>query len=974
MTHLNTSYQLPVRTGTSPMEDAIVQQVEWYMGQVNLEKDEFLKQKMDDDLWVSLDVILNFPKMIRMGVTDKRRVATLLNARSTVVEVDEKAARIRPAWARRSSLVIHNVPLGTRRDQIAALFHIPSPTADPNSTVPPPASHPAGLVTIQPLADSVWVAMFDSPSGAEAALPLVLHKSVDGQEITAETHVENVLPPARSDLQPARNQSSVYQSSNNVHHDPSNPSHQSYPQMPPMMSAPMMNGQMMTPVPMPLPVMHPSPELHHQYTYTHAAATYMAPQGYAPPGVPVPSAYIGAHRGVPHGYVMSYHHQPMSYEQQAHIAQSHPMPASQAPNRDNPTMMPAASIPEDISNGQVPNGFHSTSGASNGAVSAQNSHNDGTNGKEFIREQSTIQIHADSAALPQLGHQVYSTGMQIATIPGQPIETPMAPVSVRDQDMRAASRPAMDGHFGAVMVDSPRPMYNRNRGSMSGGNRDRAHPKNFHEGGSRQGTRSMANGEGRSGPHRKGKKGNRNSMRHGGHGQHDRQVDARPKENRGEGSGSDTGNREDRRNAKEEKPRTEPNFASMNFPPLPGGQNLYPRVPASSNKKTVDREASAPEPAVPKPVAAMTIPAIIPEPVESSSATPGSPISSDRPPAALDIKNDPGVSRKNSGQADLELEGTSRSYSDTTMESDRVVEPTVLEKKPAEGKNQSQASPSPMSYAAILRSKKPTAHPLSVSTRSNSEGALSTGANETDVAFGPSQSNGSLKDKERVGKKKKNNGHRSADSSDGFDKHSGSSGSANALVKVSSKSSSGFGSGQPAEGATKDGLSKAKSVIENSRARSVWANKPKSLFQAAPVAPAMRPTTPQQTLKSQKVTSPVSSHEEEKDQSGEAGKTQLLNSAVVKRDATEAAEKDKLRSVSAHPCDSADRNSFGDDEGGRELSEDNQISSGAKERSATGDQAPNGSAKGAWATGGPRSWPKTKSHVKVAKNTTVSES
>ncbi|PXF42468.1 La-related protein 4 [Gracilariopsis chorda] len=236
MTHLNTNHHLPVRTGASPMEDAIVQQVEWYMGRVNLEKDGFLKQKMDDDLWVSLDVILSFPKMIRMGVTDKRRVATLLNARSTVVEVDEKTARIRPAWARRSTLVIHNVPVATRREQVAALFHIPSPTADPNSTVPPSMTHPAGLVSIQLYTDTVWVAMFDSPSGAEAALPLVMHKTINGQEVIAEVHVENALPPARSDLQQARSQ--VYQPTPNVHHDPANSNHPSYPQMPPIMSAP----------------------------------------------------------------------------------------------------------------------------------------------------------------------------------------------------------------------------------------------------------------------------------------------------------------------------------------------------------------------------------------------------------------------------------------------------------------------------------------------------------------------------------------------------------------------------------------------------------------------------------------------------------------------------------------------------------------------------------------------------------------
>ncbi|KAI0566952.1 hypothetical protein FGB62_5g020 [Gracilaria domingensis] len=959
------------------MEDAIVQQVEWYMGRVNLEKDDFLKQKMDDDLWVSLDVILNFRKMIRMGVTDKRRVATLLNARSTVVEVDEKTARIRPAWARRSNLLIHNVPPGARRDQVAALFHIPSPTADPNSTVPPPASHPAGLVTIQPLAETVWVAMFDSPSGAEAALPLVMHKSINGQEVTAEVHVENVLPPARSDLQPARSQPSVYQPSANVHHDPSTTNHPSFPQMPPMMSAPMMNGQIMTPVPMPMPVMHPGPDLHPQYTYTHAAATYMAPQGYAPPGVPVPRPYIGAHRAVPHGYVMGYH-QPMSYEQSPHMAQSHPMPVNQTQSHGNPSMIPPVATPEDAGNGQVANGFHPAQGAPNGSLNGQNPHHEGPNGNEFIRDSSQSQIRADGVAvsqMPQMPQQAYSAGMPMPTMPGQPIENPMMSMSIRDQDMRGASRSALDGQYGAVMVDSSRPMYARNRGPFSGNNRDRSHAKNFHEGGSRQGMRSLGNGEGRSGSHRKGKKGNRNSMRHGGHGQHDRQADGRLRESRGEGSGSDTGNREDRRNVKEEKPRVEPNLASMNFPPLPGGENLQTRVP-TSNKKVADRETSTAEPAASKP-ASKPAPVVATAPVVSkpsgSSTTPGSPVSSDQPPIAVETKNATETAQKNKAQVEVEVKGSSRSSSDSTTEPDHIVDLAVCEKKTGDSKRQSQAQPSPMSYAAILRSKKPSGRPLSVSTRSSSEGAISSADNENDVAssHGPSLSSGSLKDKEKGGKRKKNNVSRSGSSTENIDKIPGANVSSS-LVRVNSKSSTGSGNGQPMEGSTKEVSSKAKSVMENSRAHSVWANKPKSLFQAAPATSAVRPSTPQQAVKPQKVTSPVSSHEEEKDNSGENAKNQLLGAAIERSDPEET--ENKTKSSSSNAVVSTDGNVVADEEAGDHPKDKYELSSSKDKNSLAGDQTPHASAKGAWATGGPRSWPKPRSNMKVTKNTTVSES
>eukprot|EP00178_Gracilaria_changii_P008129 TRINITY_DN2507_c0_g1_i1.p1 TRINITY_DN2507_c0_g1~~TRINITY_DN2507_c0_g1_i1.p1 ORF type:complete len:972 (-),score=168.28 TRINITY_DN2507_c0_g1_i1:1111-4026(-) len=967
MTHLNAGHHLPVRTGPSPMEDEIVQQVEWYMGRVNLEKDEFLKQKMDDDLWVSLDVILNFPKMIRMGVTDKRRVATLLDARSTVVEVDETTARIRPAWARRSNLVIHNIPLGARRDQVAALFNIPSPTADPNSTVPPPASHPAGLVAIQPLADTVWVAMFDSPTGAEAALPLVMHKSINGQEVAAEIHVENVFPPARSDLQPVRSQPSVYQPSPNAHHDPANANPASYPQVPPMMSAPMMNGQLMTPVPMPMPVMHHGPDLHHQYTYTHAAATYMAPQGYAPPGVPVPRPYLGAHRGVPHGYVMGYP-QPISYDQSAHMAQSHPMPVHQAQNQGNPPMMPIGAMPDDSPNGQVPNGFHSVPGAANGTLGGQNSNAEIPNGDEFVHDSSGAQIRADALAMRQMAQHAYSTGMQIPTMASQPIDARMVPIPVRDQDMRGTPRSATEGQYGTVVGDSSRPMYHRNRGPFSGNNRDRTHPKNFHDGGSRQGMRSLGNGDGRSGTHRKGKKGNRNSTRHGGHNQHDRHADGRLRESRGEGSGSDTGNREDRDSVKVEKSRHEPNLASMNFPPLPGGENLQTRAPS---KKLTNREANTGDSAAPKPVPVVAVAAATPK-IAVSSTTPGSPISSDRPPAAVESKTDTENSVKS--KFDIEIEGASRSSSDTTADCDRTTDTPAPEKKPIDSKRQSKTNSSPMSYAAILRSSKPISRSTNMSSKSNSDGAISPTENETDVSTsnGPSNSSGSLKDKEKNMRKRKSNGSRSIHSTDGLDKVSGANGSANALVRVSSKSSTGSGSGQPMEGATRDVPSKAKCVIENSRAHSVWANKPKSLFQAAPAPVAVRPTTPQQAVKTQKVTSPVSSHEEEKEVSAEGVKNQLLSSVIEKSELDDT--EDKAKKLASNAAANCDNSATTDEEVRVEVDNKHAMRSSKDKGAGTGDQTSHASAKGAWAAGGPRSWPKPRSNVKVTRNGTASES
>merc|ERR1719259_64046 len=69
-------------------------QVEHYFSADNLAQDWFLRTRMDEEGWVSMDDIVSFPKMAIMGLTGKEAAAVLVG--SSIVEVTwESPPRVR---------------------------------------------------------------------------------------------------------------------------------------------------------------------------------------------------------------------------------------------------------------------------------------------------------------------------------------------------------------------------------------------------------------------------------------------------------------------------------------------------------------------------------------------------------------------------------------------------------------------------------------------------------------------------------------------------------------------------------------------------------------------------------------------------------------------------------------------------------------------------------------------------------------
>lgn len=143
------------------IEDALARQVEWYLGRTNLERDFFLKQRMDPEFWVNLEVILAFPKMRQHGVSDPAVVANVLARLSTDIDVDTARNRVRPAWAKRSFLALTSVPQGTPVAAVDGLFAKTPGTPRPISVTPFPEK------------EGMWHVVFENPDDARIALDMV---------------------------------------------------------------------------------------------------------------------------------------------------------------------------------------------------------------------------------------------------------------------------------------------------------------------------------------------------------------------------------------------------------------------------------------------------------------------------------------------------------------------------------------------------------------------------------------------------------------------------------------------------------------------------------------------------------------------------------------------------------------------------------------------------------------------------------
>eukprot|EP00190_Bangiopsis_sp_CCMP1999_P004245 CAMPEP_0198736814 /NCGR_PEP_ID=MMETSP1475-20131203/67550_1 /TAXON_ID= ORGANISM="Unidentified sp., Strain CCMP1999" /NCGR_SAMPLE_ID=MMETSP1475 /ASSEMBLY_ACC=CAM_ASM_001111 /LENGTH=521 /DNA_ID=CAMNT_0044500665 /DNA_START=223 /DNA_END=1788 /DNA_ORIENTATION=- len=175
--------------GSEDTESAVVRQIEYYLGTSNLPTDYFLLSQMDQNYWVSIETLANFPKMRRFGLQNGT-IARLLVERSSWVEVDMEYLVVRPRFfteemtrtvqgRQGSVLILREVAEGTSEEQIRALFldeNCPKPT------------------TIRPDVANVWFVDFDGDEEARASFIFVREQTLNGKEVRARVKNMSTYP------------------------------------------------------------------------------------------------------------------------------------------------------------------------------------------------------------------------------------------------------------------------------------------------------------------------------------------------------------------------------------------------------------------------------------------------------------------------------------------------------------------------------------------------------------------------------------------------------------------------------------------------------------------------------------------------------------------------------------------------------------------------------------------------------------
>jgi len=79
-------------TDPEAIKDALIKQIEYYFTDENLVKDIYLRKHMNDEGWVPLSLIANFPR-VKGLCADTETIIEILKAKSTVLEVQSDQLR-----------------------------------------------------------------------------------------------------------------------------------------------------------------------------------------------------------------------------------------------------------------------------------------------------------------------------------------------------------------------------------------------------------------------------------------------------------------------------------------------------------------------------------------------------------------------------------------------------------------------------------------------------------------------------------------------------------------------------------------------------------------------------------------------------------------------------------------------------------------------------------------------------------------
>uniref|UniRef100_A0A158R5A7 HTH La-type RNA-binding domain-containing protein n=1 Tax=Syphacia muris TaxID=451379 RepID=A0A158R5A7_9BILA len=131
------------------VKEQLRKQLEYYFSRENLMTDRFLRSQMDNDSYVPIQIIADFPR-VKQLTNDYDLIVQVLRE-SPRVQVDEKGERVR-AVSKRCTIILRDIPQSTDKKDVAALF----------SGAPP-------YIRLQYGLNNSWYVIFESEEATQRA-------------------------------------------------------------------------------------------------------------------------------------------------------------------------------------------------------------------------------------------------------------------------------------------------------------------------------------------------------------------------------------------------------------------------------------------------------------------------------------------------------------------------------------------------------------------------------------------------------------------------------------------------------------------------------------------------------------------------------------------------------------------------------------------------------------------------------------
>ncbi|KAL4096342.1 hypothetical protein PRIC1_009702 [Phytophthora ramorum] len=157
------------------LKEAIKSQVEFYFSRANLANDAYLVSQMNSQMYVPVEIIINFSKIKQL--TDNTALLVEAMQDSTVCSLNSSKDAIKPnIKSERTTIILREIPSSTQPEEVEAIFEGCGKVASVRSDV-----------------GDTWFVTMNTESEAVSTLLALRSKTFNGAAIKARLKSENVL-------------------------------------------------------------------------------------------------------------------------------------------------------------------------------------------------------------------------------------------------------------------------------------------------------------------------------------------------------------------------------------------------------------------------------------------------------------------------------------------------------------------------------------------------------------------------------------------------------------------------------------------------------------------------------------------------------------------------------------------------------------------------------------------------------------